>query len=86
MNQYHGFYKDDPLTIHHFDFYRLTSVREIHEIGFEDYQGDPESVSLIEWAERLENTVIEPFWRIYMSINDDDTRTIEIEYCSDISR
>ncbi|MGN1079610.1 MAG: tRNA (adenosine(37)-N6)-threonylcarbamoyltransferase complex ATPase subunit type 1 TsaE [Alphaproteobacteria bacterium] len=41
-----------PLTIWHFDLYRLKTAQEIYEIGFEEALSD--GVSLIEWPQRAE--------------------------------
>ena len=38
-------------SIYHFDLYRINSLREIVEIGFEEYV-DGEGICLIEWAEK----------------------------------
>ena len=40
-----------PLTVHHFDLYRLNDPEELHYLGFEDYRR-PEAISLIEWPSR----------------------------------
>lgn len=42
----------NPLTIWHFDLYRLKTAQEIYEIGFEEALSD--GVSLIEWPQRAE--------------------------------
>ena len=42
-----------PLTIWHFDLYRLKTPEEIYETGFEEALS--EGVSLIEWSERAGN-------------------------------
>jgi len=47
IQEYHG-----KESIAHFDFYRLESVREIEDLGLDDYFEN--SISLIEWAERGE--------------------------------
>ncbi len=47
MNSYPG-----NITVHHFDFYRLTGDNDIAELGFEDYFYD--AVCVIEWSERLD--------------------------------
>lgn len=39
-----------PLTVWHFDLYRLKTAQEIYEIGFEEALSD--GVSLIEWPQR----------------------------------
>lgn len=46
-------YEDGRLPLYHFDVYRIGSVEEMDEIGFEDYVMG-EGVSLIEWAERIQ--------------------------------
>lgn len=42
---------DQPLTIWHFDLYRLQAPEEAFELGIED--AFAEGISLIEWPERL---------------------------------
>lgn len=37
----------------HIDTYRLENEEELIEIGVEDYLGDPETVCIIEWPEKL---------------------------------
>lgn len=37
----------------HIDTYRLNDERELLEIGVEDYLGQPDIVTLIEWPEKL---------------------------------
>lgn len=38
----------------HVDAYRLKSAQELIAIGIEEYFGQPETVTVIEWAERVE--------------------------------
>lgn len=45
-------YEDGRLPLYHFDVYRIGSVEEMEETGFEEYiMGD--GVSLIEWADMI---------------------------------
>ena len=45
-------YEDGRLPLYHFDVYRIGSVEEMEETGFEEYiMGD--GVSLIEWADLI---------------------------------
>ncbi len=53
INEYHG-----SLPLYHFDCYRMESVREAIEIGAEEYFYG-EGVSVIEWAERIEELIPE---------------------------
>lgn len=41
-------------TIYHFDFYRIRSVEEVYDIGYEDYF-DSGSICLIEWPSNIES-------------------------------
>lgn len=44
INEYHG-----DVTIYHFDFYRIKSIQELYDIGYEDYFFSKD-ICLIEWA------------------------------------
>ena len=46
-------YEDGRLPLYHFDVYRIGSVEEMEETGFEEYMTG-EGVSLIEWADLIE--------------------------------
>jgi len=41
-------------TLIHIDTYRLEDEKQLLEIGAQDYIGDPETVCVIEWAEKVE--------------------------------
>ncbi len=51
INQYVG--RDGALDIYHIDAYRLGSVAEFEMLGFDDLC-TPESVVLIEWADKVQ--------------------------------
>lgn len=51
VNQYTG-----RLDIYHIDAYRLNSISEFEMIGFDDFC-HPQSVVLIEWADRIESAL-----------------------------
>lgn len=56
-------YEDGRLPFYHFDVYRIGDVEEMDEVGFEDYvMGD--GVSLIEWADLIEEILPEKRTRI----------------------
>lgn len=46
-------YDEGRLPLYHFDVYRIGDVEEMDEVGFEDYVMG-EGVSLIEWADLIE--------------------------------
>ena len=51
VNEYSG-----RLDIYHIDAYRLNSVSEFEMLGFDDYCY-PQSVVLIEWADKVESAI-----------------------------
>ena len=74
-------YDEGRLPFYHFDVYRIGDISEIDEIGFEDYVYG-EGVSLIEWANLIEEIL--PENRIDITIEKDlqqgfDYRKITIE-------
>ena len=74
-------YEEGRLPFYHFDVYRIGDVEEMDEIGFEDYVYG-EGVSLIEWANLIEEIL--PERRTAIKIEKDlsrgfDYRRITIE-------
>ena len=51
-------YEEGRLPFYHFDVYRIGDVEEIEEVGFDDYVMG-EGVSLIEWADLIEEILPE---------------------------
>ena len=74
-------YEEGRLPFYHFDVYRIGDISEMDEIGFEDYVYG-EGVSLIEWANLIEEIL--PEERMAITIEKDlekgfDYRKITIE-------
>lgn len=59
--------------IYHFDLYRLDSLEEVMDIGFDDYL-DSGALCMIEWPEKV------------LDILPDDTVHVEIKVNDDLSR
>ncbi len=56
-------YEEGRMPFYHFDVYRIGDVEEMDEIGYEDYiYGD--GVSLIEWANLIEEILPKCYTRI----------------------
>ncbi len=51
-------YEEGRLPFYHFDVYRIGDVEEMEEVGFDDYVMG-EGVSLIEWADLIEEILPE---------------------------
>jgi tRNA threonylcarbamoyladenosine biosynthesis protein TsaE len=73
MNRYEG-----RLPFYHFDVYRIKSVGEMADIGYEDYFfGD--GVCLVEWADMIKEIIPSGVW-VYITdgLNGSDCRKIEV--------
>ncbi len=79
MNAYDG-----RIPLYHFDLYRISDIDELEGIGYEDYFFG-EGVSVIEWADRVENILPEETIKIEIKIpeeknaNSETVRYIKIE-------
>lgn len=75
-------YEEGRLPLYHFDVYRIGDPEEMDEIGYEDYffgQG----VSLVEWAELIEELMPEDTIWVKIEKNLEkgfDYRRIEVDY------
>lgn len=56
-------YEEGRLPLYHFDVYRIGDVEEMEEIGYEDYFYG-EGVSLIEWANLIEEILPDQYTEI----------------------
>ena len=65
--------------IYHFDLYRLETMEEVLDIGFEDYL-DCGALCLIEWPERIDNLLPDHTVRVDIVANDDNSRTITLTF------
>lgn len=61
----------DGENIYHFDFYRLKSIEEVFDIGYEDYFYSG-SYCLIEWPEKIENLLPDHAIKVYIEVNKSD--------------
>jgi tRNA threonylcarbamoyladenosine biosynthesis protein TsaE len=74
VNQYSG-----RLDIYHIDAYRLNSIAEFEMLGFDDYCY-PQSVVLIEWADKIEAALVSiDYVRIELEHSGKTTRVIHIK-------
>lgn len=75
VNQYMG---EGDCCIYHFDFYRIDSIDEVFDLGYEEYfySGD---LCLVEWPEKIEALIPEDAMVVRITVTDDDSRIFEIE-------
>lgn len=64
----------DP--IYHFDFYRIKKLEEVYDMGYEDYFYSG-NLCLLEWPELIDDLLPEDAVKVTISVDDDDTRSIE---------
>lgn len=70
-------YDHKPCSIWHYDLYRLSSVEEIYEIGFEE--GIENAINLVEWPERLEGLTDKTALKIQLDHQNQSSRKLSIE-------
>ncbi len=63
--------------IYHFDFYRIETEEEAYDIGIEEYFYD-NNWCFIEWPEKVENLLPLDAVSIYLTLNKNDIRNIQI--------
>jgi tRNA threonylcarbamoyladenosine biosynthesis protein TsaE len=73
VNQYEG-----RFDIYHIDAYRLGSIAEFEALGFDDFCY-PQSVVLIEWADKIESAICSiDLIRIELAHTGEHTRSIRL--------
>ncbi len=44
----------EPIWLYHLDLYRTNDFKEVAALGIEHYWGHPQTITVIEWAEKIE--------------------------------
>jgi len=80
VNEYHG----GKMPLYHFDVYRLGSIDDLYDIGWEDYINSG-AVCVVEWADIIRDGLDMPYYevRINKTPQGDDTREISIVFKGD---
>jgi len=68
VNLYKANIDKKDITIYHFDLYRIESIDQFCEMGFEEYLFRPDSISIIEWPEVI-NGLLEKNKDLVLKIN-----------------
>ena len=79
VNQY---YTAERKAVYHFDFYRINSLAEAFDMGYEEYfySGD---LCLVEWPERVEELLPEDTMVVKIDILGENTRRFTIDYTAE---
>ena len=70
-------YITEDKPIFHFDFYRINSIEEVYDMGFEDYLSQ-DAYILIEWPELIESLWPEHFMRVDLELAENEMRIVEV--------
>ena len=73
-------YKGNPLSVFHFDMYRITDEDELWSIGFYDYL-DRNGICLVEWSENIPFALPESYLKVEIqkdNVSDSDSRLITL--------
>ncbi len=76
VNEYKDNYKK---SIYHFDLYRLKSINDLVEIGFEEYINSG-SYCFIEWPEIADSFFIDKYISISILIKSKNSRDVEVTF------
>ena len=64
--------------IYHFDCYRIKTLEEAMDFGFEDYM-ESSALCFIEWPENVEDLLPGDVVNVHITVNEDESRTMEWE-------
>ncbi len=70
-----------PLSIYHFDLYRLENASELYNLGMDDYLNQ-EGIFLIEWANKFDQKVQRDI-DVILEYHSENTRLIRFEAYSE---
>jgi tRNA threonylcarbamoyladenosine biosynthesis protein TsaE len=74
VNEYRNSFK-----FYHIDLYRLKSIKELFDIGFDDYLNDKEAIVFIEWGDLFPQILPQKRIEIIFKMNSDYSREIRID-------
>ena len=73
VHEYHG-----NSDLYHFDLYRMSDIKELREIGWEDYL-ERDGLVVIEWGEKAGSLLPERYYSISFEILNESEREINVE-------
>jgi tRNA threonylcarbamoyladenosine biosynthesis protein TsaE len=69
VNEYIG-----DMKFYHFDFYRIEKIKELYDIGFDEYMNDEEAVKFIEWGNLFPSVLPHRRTEVEIILQDDLSR------------
>ena len=71
-------YQNGTMPLFHFDVYRIESMDDLYDIGWEDYVSQA-GVCVVEWADIIRDGLDLPYYEIRITkLDSEDTRQISI--------
>jgi tRNA threonylcarbamoyladenosine biosynthesis protein TsaE len=74
-------YESEFGPIYHFDFYRLKSLREAYDIGYEEYFYSG-NYCLIEWPSKVEELMPDEYIKVQITVTGNEQRLFEFSSIS----
>ncbi len=65
-------YRAEPLSVFHFDMYRIADEDDLVSIGFYDYL-ERDGICLVEWSENIPDSLPDHYIRVTIKKDDPDT-------------
>ena len=75
-------YNSGKIPVFHFDVYRLTSMDDLYDIGWDDYV-NRKGIILMEWASIVKNELEESYYEVIINKKfelGEDAREISVKY------
>lgn len=66
----------------HIDCYRIYDAQDALQIDLDKVLLNPHAIIAIEWAERIEELIPKPYWKIEFTYKSEEERSIHIKYVS----
>lgn len=73
MNQYEN---EEGKLFYHFDLYRIKSMQDFMQAGFQDYLYQPNSIAIIEWPEVILSLLTHGVCHVELSYHEDPSKRI----------
>jgi tRNA threonylcarbamoyladenosine biosynthesis protein TsaE len=71
--------RKDIQMLYHLDLYRVQNSKEIHDTGISEFLNKPDSITLIEWAEKMADISIKTKIEVKLVIVDETKRNIYVK-------
>ena len=71
-------YRRIKIPLYHFDLYRLNKIKDILDLGYEEYFYDA-AITVIEWADKLKGYLPDEYLRIEITIKGKHIRIFKLD-------